>query len=380
MKILLAPDSFKGSLSANEICTIARKAILDIFPNAEIISLPMADGGEGTVESILDAFHGERISVLVKNPLGETITSQFGIFRSNNAIMEMASASGLPLIPSHQRDIFHSNTYGTGQVIVSAMEKGATTIYMGIGGSGTNDCGLGCLSALGVKFLDAQQQEVAPFPANFMEIQDFDVTGLHPKLKEVNFIIMSDVQNPLLGENGATYVYGTQKGATSEDLNTLEEGMAHFIGVVEQKLGISIAKLSGAGAAGGLGAGLMAFTNAKIQSGVETILDILQFQTHLMGADLVITGEGRMDYQSAFGKVAFGVGAACKKANIPCVAIVGGLGKGYEDMYQHGINGIITTTDKLMDIDEAIATAPTLCYSAVYRLLQCISIGQSLAK
>lgn len=378
MKILFAPDSFKGSLSAQEICDIGEKACLDVFPQAEIIKLPMADGGEGTVDSILDGFQGEKVTVTVKNPVGFDHETFFGLFQEDKAIIEMASASGITLVEEKDRDIFRLNTYGTGQLILEAIGRGAKTIYLGIGGSATNDGGIGCLSALGMEFLDKNGQELEAIPQSFSKITRFNDEKLRQNLAGISFVIMSDVQNPLLGKEGATYVYGPQKGAKPEDLPLLEEGMSHYIQVVEEKLGRKIASVPGAGAAGGLGAGLFAFTQSEMRSGVETVLEILHMKEHLQGADLVVTGEGKMDDQSAFGKVAFGVGTLCQGQNVPCVAVVGGLGERYEEMYRHGISSIMTTTDRLMSLDEAVKKAPELCYGAMYRVFQMVQIGKNL--
>lgn len=379
MKIILAPDSFKGSLSAQKVCDIGEKACLDLFPQGEIVKLPMADGGEGTVESILDAFDGEEIQITVKNPIGTPISCSFGMFQGENAILEMAAASGITLVDDKDRTMLHSNTYGTGQLLVEAMNRGAKTIYIGIGGSATNDGGIGCLSAMGLTFLDENGADLEPYPVNFNKIVDIDLSKLHPKVKETKIVIMSDVKNPLLGKEGATYVYGPQKGAKKEDLPLLEEGMAHFFQVVEKKINRNVVDVEGAGAAGGLGAGLLAFTSGEICSGVETILEILDMKTHLKDCQLVITGEGKMDNQSAFGKVVYGVGTACAEKNIPCVAVVGGLGQDYEEMYRHGISSIMTTTDRIMTLEEAVTDAETLCYAAFYRLLKLLQIGTTLS-
>lgn len=374
MKILVAPDSFKGSLSAMEICNITETVAKEIFQNCEVVKLPVADGGEGTVESILDTLSGKEMIVEVSNPLGKRIKSNYGIFNKDKAIIEMASASGLPLIKTDERNVLNSNTYGTGELILDAIKNGAKKIYLGIGGSATNDLGIGCLAALGVNFLDADKKTIDPIPANFKKIVEIDTSTLTKEVLDTEFVIMCDVKNPLLGNDGATYIYGKQKGITEKDMPEFEEGMAHICKVIEDKTKVTISNREGCGAAGGLGAGLLAFTNASIQSGVDTILEILEFNEKLSGSNLVITGEGRMDNQSAFGKVAFGVGSLCKANNIPCIALVGGLGDGYEDMYQHGITSIMTTTDKIMSIDDAIKDADNLCRKAIYRLLKMVQI------
>ncbi|MFI3227657.1 MAG: glycerate kinase [Clostridia bacterium] len=378
MKIVVAPDSFKGSLSAQNICDITETAAKKILGDVEIIKVPMADGGEGTVESVLDALNGTAEIATVSNPLGKKIQSNYGFFGGTNAIMEMASASGITLVTDDERDIFAQNTYGTGEMILDAINKGAKKIYIGIGGSATNDGGIGFASAIGIDFIDKNGEKVNPIPQNFKLIADFDDSNVDPRIKDTEMIIMSDVSNPLLGETGATYVFGRQKGAVDNNIDILEDGMSHYAKVLEEKLGRDIKSIKGAGAAGGLGAGLLAFTNAKMQSGVETIIDIVSLKEHLNGADLAITGEGMMDFQSAFGKVAAGVGGACKEQNIPCVAIVGSMGKNAEAMYDYGITSIITTVNGVMDIDKAINNAHELAFSTLERMFKIIKIGQSL--
>ncbi len=375
MKILIAPDSFKGSLSAGEICNIVEKAAIDVFGQVEIGKLPVADGGEGTVEAILEALNGEEVKVEVKSPDFRNIIGTYGIFNKTNAIMEMAEASGITLV--EERNIFKMNTFGTGEMILDAIQRGVDTIYIGIGGSATNDLGAGFASALGVKFLDKDGNEVYPIPENFHLITDIDESKVSEKVKNTKFVIMSDVKNPLLGETGATYIFGKQKCGCNENLDHMESRMTHLAKIIEEKKGISISNIEGAGAAGGLGAGLLAFTNSEIKSGVFTILDILEFKKHLEGTSLVVTGEGRMDNQSSYGKVPFGVGSLCKEKNIPCVAIVGGLGDKYEEIYNHGVNTIITTTDRIMPLEEALDNAEYFCYTAAVRLFKGIQVGMS---
>ncbi len=368
MKIIVAPDSFKGSLEAIEICDIVEEAAKSVLGEVEVVKVPMADGGEGTVASILSYLKGTRITTKVKSPDFREIEATYGIFDQDKAIMEMAEASGITLVEN--RDIMKMNTYGTGQMVLDAVERGVKTIYIGLGGSATNDCGLGFASALGVKFYDNDGGEIAPIPANFERIASIDTKEVNEVIKETKFIIMSDVKNPLLGEDGATYVFSKQKGADEEMMVTLERGMTHMAGLIKSELGIDISYREGAGAAGGLGAGLLAFTKSSMKSGVTTILEILELEKQLEGDSFVITGEGRMDNQSAFGKVPFGVGSLCEKYGIPCYAIVGSLGKEYEEMYNHGITSIMTCVDGVMELDYAIEHAKELCSLAAKRLLR----------
>ncbi len=368
MKILVVPDSFKGSLEAKEICDIVENSAINLIPNAQILKYPIADGGEGTVAAILNSLQGKEVHTKVMSPDFREITATYGVFDETKAIMEMAQASGITLVEN--RDIMKMNTFGTGEMILDAVKKGIKTIYIGIGGSATNDCGLGFANALGVKFLDKNKHEVVPVPENFMQICDFDMSSINPKIKDVEIIIMSDVKNPLIGENGATYIFSRQKGSTDENIHHLEKSIKHICELINKKLNIDLSNTQGAGAAGGLGAALLAFTDAKMQSGVSSVIDILGIKSKLDEVDFVITGEGRMDNQSAFGKVAYGIGTLCKEKNIPCYAIVGSLGSDYHEMYNHGITSIITCVDSVMDLDHALFNAKDLCEKASERLLR----------
>ncbi len=380
MKLIIAPDSFKGSLSAAELCACVRRAALRVFPACEVLSLPVADGGEGTVDSVCAALSGRMQSVTVQNPLGAPVLANYAICEGGRAVLEMAAASGLPLIPPAQRDVMRANTFGTGEMILDALQHGCTSLFIGLGGSATNDGGIGCAAAFGVRFFDAAGVELAPVPAHFLQIERVDLSGLHPLLQDAKITIMSDVKNPLLGEAGATHVYGAQKGASEAQRAQLEAGLAHYIAKVEAATGKAVAHAAGAGAAGGLGAGLLSFTAARLQSGVETVLDLLHFKEKLAGADLVITGEGRMDYQSAYGKVAYGVGMCCKQAQVPCIALVGGLGERAEELHACGIDSMLTTVNGIMPLSKAVEDASALCESAAERMLRMVKIGMELQK
>lgn len=379
MKIVVAPDSFKGSLGAEEICEIVERVARDIFKDCEVLKIPMADGGEGTIQSILQTLQGEELSIKVCNALGEEIEARYGIFGENEAIMEMSQASGLPLIAVEKRNIMQSNTYGTGQLIADAIQRGCKKIYLGIGGSATNDLGIGCMEALGMKFLDKNEESVVPVPENFLKIQTIDIREMID-MNEVEIVIMCDVKNPLLGDRGATAIFAPQKGASAEQMQELEAGMKHMITIIEKQCGIFIREQEGTGASGGLGTILLAFTNASMQSGIETILDILGFAEQLEGANLVITGEGMMDSQSAYGKVAYGVGCMAKAKGIPCVAVVGGLGEQAEEMFEYGIDSMITTVNSVMSLEEAVKNAHELCEQAVIRMFRMMEIGRNMRK
>ena len=376
MKIVVAPDSFKGSLSAKKICDIVENVSNKLFEEVEVVKVPMADGGEGTVDSLTETLKADIINIEVKNPLGKPILATYGIFDKTKAVMEMASASGITTVSDEERNVLEQNTFGTGEMILDAINRGVKTIYIGIGGSATNDGGIGMASAFGVKFLDENCKELKPVPSNLNKIVTIDSTQLDSRIREIEIIIMCDVQNPLLGPEGATYVFGLQKGITSENMQQVEDGMEHYIDLVETVLSVSVKNCPGAGAAGGLGAGMMAFTNATLKMGIQSIIEILEIEHKIKDADLVITGEGMMDSQSAYGKVASGIGGVAKKHQVPCIAIVGAMGKKAEVMYEHGITSIVTTVNGVMKLQEAIDCAAPLCYSAVERALRIYKINK----
>ncbi len=366
MKIVIAPDSFKGTLSAKKVCAIVAAGIKKRCPQADILELPLADGGEGTVDCLIDALHGQRVTVRVSEPLNRTrVEASYGIFDGDKAIMEMSAASGFQLVAPSERDIMHSNTYGTGEMFMDAVSRGCRTIYMGIGGSATNDGGMGFAAALGFRFLASGGREAAPVPANMELIEKIDGSSIPDILKDVKVMIISDVTNPLIGPQGCARIFGPQKGAGAGDVERLEAGMSRYGAMVERLTGQDLRGRAGAGAAGGLGFGLMAFVHGEMRSGIETILGILDFNSIISTADLVITGEGCMDGQSANGKVAGGVAAACKTAGIPCVAIVGDTGPGFEGMYSLGINKILTARQGLMTSEYAMTHSEELLEKAV---------------
>lgn len=378
MKILFASDSFKGSLTSAQISRLLDTAVQQVFPQAETVSIPVADGGEGTMEALIDTLGGAWEICTVPGPLSEPVHARYARLPGGKALIEMAQASGLPLVPENRRDPSQTTSLGTGMLIRHALDVGIREITLAIGGSATNDGGMGAMQALGVRFLDADGRPVRGCGACLGEVARIDVSGLHPAVKETRFTVMCDVTNPLLGENGATYTFARQKGADDGMLAQMEQGMAHYARIAEQTLGKADAQRQGAGAAGGLGFALMVFLNASARPGIEAVLDLLDFDRKLEGADLVITGEGRMDWQSSFGKVPAGVGKRCKKAGVPAVAIVGGLLPGYEDIYACGIESIVTTISGAMTLEEAMAHSESLYLDAACRLLRMLRCGMSL--
>lgn len=378
MKLVFAPDSYKGSLSAERICELLDITAKKVFGECETIGIPVSDGGEGASDVVVAAKNGQFREVEVCGPMGKKVTAKYGIFDGDSAIIEMAAASGLPLVPTTERNVRRATTYGTGELIRDALDLGIRKFNIAIGGSATNDGGIGCAAALGVRFLDETGGELEAVPENLGKISRIVLDGVHPAVKETEFTVICDVTNPLLGATGATRIFGPQKGAAPEDQEFLEEGMTNYARILEETFGRDIAGTPGAGAAGGLGAGLMAFTDAKLKRGIETILGILDFDHVIQGADLVVTGEGRMDYQSVFGKVPFGVGMAAKKQGIPCVAIVGGMGKDASDIYEYGVDSIITTVNGAMSVEEAMENAEEMFLNAAERMFRLIRVGRGM--
>ncbi len=382
MKLIFAPDSFKGSLTALEICDILERVAAKHFPGAETVSVPVADGGEGTVDALLRTMGGERIHTPVTGPMFEPQTAQWGLLPDGKtAVMEMAQASGLPYVPAEQRDPRKATSQGTGEMIAAALTMGVRNILIGIGGSATNDGGIGMLKALGTAFYDGSGKPVQPIGGALKDVESVDFSGLMPQLKETTITVICDVTNPLLGENGATFIYGPQKGATPKIRDELEAGMAHFAQAVSSAVGQDIAFFPGAGAAGGLGAALGGVLGAKLRSGIDAVLDAVAFDSKLEGASLAVTGEGRIDGQSVrFGKVPVGVAKRCAVKGIPTVVIAGGIGEGAQGLFELCESTIQTTVSGPMSLKKAMADAPELYEAAADRLFRAIKIGMNLRK
>lgn len=380
MKLIFAPDSFKESLTALEICEILERVTARHFPDAETICIPVADGGEGTVDALLRAMDGRRIRTQVTGPRFEPETAQWGLLSDGvTAVMEMAQASGLSYVPLPQRDPRRTTSLGTGEMIAEALRQGVRKILIGIGGSATNDGGIGMLQALGAVFTDAAGQPVPPVGGALASVAKADFSGLLPELRHTEITVICDVTNPLLGENGATWIYGPQKGATPEICEELEAGMAHFAQVAAAAAGRDIASFPGAGAAGGLGAALGGVLGAQLRSGIDAVLDAVDFSAKLEGVSLAVTGEGRIDGQSVcFGKVPVGVAKRCAQRGIPTVAIVGGIGEGAEGLFQLCESTIQTTVSGPMSLQAAMSNAPALYEQAADRLFRAIKIGMHL--
>lgn len=338
-RYVLVPDSFKGTLSSEEICAILQEEILRVKPNAEALAFPVADGGEGSVDAFLTAVGGKKIYVPCHGPYMEKMVGFYGMLPDGTAVIEMAAAAGLPLV-GDRLEIGRTSTYGVGELMVAAAEKGAKHIILGLGGSATNDGGCGAAAALGVRFLDEAGEEFLPTGGNLNRLCRIDMRG-QKALPEVT--VMCDIDNPLCGPNGASAVFGPQKGATPEMVPLLDNNLRHFASVISASLGIEIVDLPGAGAAGGMGGGAVAFWNGHLKMGIEAMLDTVNFDTVVKGARLVFTGEGRLDGQSIHGKVVAGVARRAKAAGVPVVAVVGAVGNGADDIYDLGVCGVFTT-------------------------------------
>lgn len=378
MKFLFASDSFKGTLSSEKTSELLTKAAKEVFGECECIGVPVADGGEGTTEAVMKAVKGEKIPVSVHGPLMEQREAFFGKIDETKAILEMAAASGLPFVPEDKRDPGKTTSYGTGELIKAALERGYTDITIAIGGSATNDGGMGCMRALGVKFLDENGAELEGIGADLKKVAHIDCSAMDCRVKDATFTVMCDVTNPLCGKDGATYTFGRQKGATNEILDELEEGMCNYRDVIIREFGVNADNIPGAGAAGGLGAALTVFLKAELKAGIETVLDLIDFDKYLKGVSLVVTGEGMLDWQSCFGKVVQGVGKRCKKHGVPAVALVGSMGEGAEQIYDYGISSIMTTVNAVRELDEVLEKAGELYYGAAIRMFRLLKIGMGL--
>lgn len=379
MKIVIASDSYKGSLDSSQVNEAMRKGILRVFEDAEIICIPIADGGEGTVDAVMTCCGGSYCYEMVTGPDGREVIARYGILPDKSAVIEMAAASGLPLVQDVTPDtVMNSTTYGTGQLIASALDKGCRKIYIGIGGSATNDGGIGMLQALGVSFLDADNREVG-FGGKYLDkIARIDISNLDPRIRETELVVMSDVTNPLCGENGAAVVYGPQKGATEEEIAILDKGLAQFAELICQMNLPDIRNLPGAGAAGGLGGGLVSFLGAEIRPGIKAILEIADFEKSVQWADLILSGEGRIDGQSANGKVVSGIAEIAGKYNVPVIAICGSVEKDAREIFEKGISGMEAAVCRPVTLEKAMEEAEQNVIDAAERVMQMVKAGMAI--
>ena len=375
MKFLFASDSFKGSLTSEQTISLLTKAANEIFPGCECIGVPVADGGEGTVNAVVSAAGGKTITTKVHDPLMNIISAGYGLSDSNKAIIEMATASGLPLVPEKLRNPLNTTTFGTGELILDALDRGCRDIYIAIGGSATNDGGMGCMRALGISFISSDGRELSGFGRELSEVAVIDTSGLDKRISECSITVMCDVRNPLCGKNGAAHTFAKQKGATTEITDFLEKGMCSFRDVILSQTGTDCDLIEGAGAAGGLGAALKVFLGGRMQSGIEAVLQLTDFDEKLKDADLVITGEGCTDSQSICGKVMMGVGLHSKKMHIPCIGLSGSLGEGAHMIYDYGISSLQSIADRPMTLEYAMENAAMLYYNAAVRLFRMVRAG-----
>ncbi len=377
MKIIVAPDSFKGSLSSEGAASAIERGIRRFLPDADIVKIPIADGGEGTLDSLLAAADGERIVVNVTGPLGECIQSEYGLLTEGHvAVIEMAKTSGLCLVDESQRNPAITTTYGTGELIKHALDQGCRQFIIAIGGSATNDGGAGMLQALGLRLLDHNGNEVAFGGGSLGKIQRIDFSAWDSRIAEARFVLASDVENPLLGSEGATRIFGPQKGASPDQVDDLEQQMSSWADLVEQATGIRMHNLPGAGAAGGIGGAFQAFFPVTTQRGIDVVIAHTQLRNELLDADLVITGEGRIDHQTVSGKTPMGIAQEAKKAGVPTVALAGSVGQGIEPLYAHGLGAVWSIVNSPMTLHEAMREAAPLMEQAAEQMLRTLSLSK----
>lgn len=369
---VLAPDSFKESMTAEQACQAMQRGILQVFPDANCITVPMADGGEGTVDALLQSLKGQRIACTVTGPLAtQQVQTYFAVVdQGQTAVIEMAKANGIHLLASSQRNPMLTSTYGTGEMIKQALDLGVKKIIIGLGGSVTNDGGAGMAQALGVRFLNTAGESIQVCGGNLDQIDQIDFSQLDTRLKNIEILIASDVNNPLCGPNGASVIFGPQKGATPEMVQQLDRNLRHFADLVETSLDISFKNFPGAGAAGGLGFGLMAFAGAKLQSGVVLIMEQNRLAEKIADADYVFTGEGKIDHQTALGKTSFGVAQVAQQLNKPVIAFAGLVGEGIESLYQVGFSQIVGINPPDYLLEEALKNAEINLEKAVVQTVQ----------
>ncbi|GHB58934.1 glycerate kinase [Persicitalea jodogahamensis] len=377
MKILLAPDKFRGSLETDEVCTAMASGVRLAFPEAEVVSVPLADGGEGFAKALTLNSGGEYISLVAQDPLRRPIEAAYGLSADKRtAFIEMAAASGLGLLNETERDPMVATSYGTGQLIADALEHGVESIILGIGGSATNDAGTGMAAALGFRFFDKNKKEIFPQGGSLAEIQSIDSSGIHPKLPDTRITVACDVTNPLYGANGAAYIYGPQKGASPQQVEKLDNGLCHLSEIATRTFGRDTSQMPGAGAAGGVGAGVLWFLNAVLRSGAAIVFEQTQLESQIRDADLVITGEGKMDRQTLSGKLVLGVADMCARYNVPVAAVCGTLALSPEEIKETGITYAVSVIDRPLSLEDAQRNAFALVEQATFHLVRLFFYGK----
>ncbi|HWI51578.1 MAG TPA: glycerate kinase [Symbiobacteriaceae bacterium] len=379
MRILIAPDSFKGSLSAAEAASAMARGALAAFPGADLVQVPMADGGEGTVDALVAGTGGQIIKHTVTGPLGNPVEARFGLLGDGvTAAIEMAAASGILLVPKEQRNPLVTTTYGTGELIRAALDRGVKRIVCGIGGSATNDGGAGMIMALGAMLLKADGTSISFGGGALAELDRIDLSGLDPRLQQVELLVACDVDNPLCGPRGASAIYGPQKGATPEMVQTLDGNLGHLAGIMARDLGADVLEIPGAGAAGGLGGGLVGFLGARLRPGIEVVMEAVRIDELLAGTTLVVTGEGRTDGQTLAGKVPMGVARRAANHGVPAIVVSGAVTPDADALLAHNIASLVSICDGPMTLDEAMAHAAELLERATARALRLVSVGIKL--
>ncbi len=377
MKILAAMDSFKGSCTSYTAGKAVCNGIKNILPDADVINVPVADGGEGTIEAVMASMNGKERICKVTDPIGNEVKARYCVLPSGIAVIEMSAASGLLLVPGDKRNPMVTTTYGTGELIKAALDEGHTTILLGVGGSATNDGGAGMAQALGVSFRDKDGNELGVGGGKLSDLYEIDTSKIDKRLKGCKIIIASDVTNLLCGPNGASYMYGPQKGASPEMVKELDQALAHYAAVIREQVGIDVMSVPGSGAAGGIVAGILAFCNAEIKSGIEAVLDIVNFDNQLEDVDIVFTGEGRIDEQTVYGKVPMGVAKHAKLVgNIPVIAIAGSVQKGAEVLLSKGIDAIFSVADGPISLEESQERIEELLERTAESIMRTIIIGK----
>lgn len=375
-RLLIAPDSFKESMSALEVANAIERGFRRVFNDTWMINkIPMADGGEGTSQSLHDALNGRWRTVTVTGPLGHPVDATYSIGnKGRTAVIEMAQASGLELVPLHLRNPLITTTYGTGELIIDALNQGVTHLILGIGGSATNDGGAGLIQALGGQLRDGSGKMISYGGGAIQQLDSIDISTLDERLKAVKIDVACDVDNPLLGDRGATAVYGPQKGATSAQCEQLERALMHFSKIIHKTLNKDVSNVPGAGAAGGLGAGLLATLNVQLEPGIEVVQAATQFESHVKACDLVVTGEGKIDGQSIYGKTPIGVAKVAQAHHKPVIAVAGTLGEGYEAVYEHGIDAVFSIASRPMPLSDALSRGPELLERWAFDMAQVLSL------
>ena len=379
MKVVIAPDSFKESLSAMEVACAIEAGFREVFPHAEYCKLPMADGGEGTVQAMVGAKNGRWVSVLVSGPLGAPVQASYGLLASGaTAVIEMAAASGLCLLPRAARNPLKTTSYGTGELIRHALDSGARHFVLGIGGSATHDGGAGMLQALGVGLLDAQGNQIGPGGGELGRLARIDVAGLDSRVHECLIEVACDVDNPLYGPRGAAAVFGPQKGATPEMVCQLDAGLRHFAHLLARDLGADVAEAPGSGAAGGMGAAMLAVLGARLRPGIDVVGEAIGLDAQLVGASLVITGEGRIDGQTVHGKTPIGVARLAQRRGIPVIAIAGSLAADAHTVHPYGIDAVFSTVHRPCSIEEALHEAASSVQSVARNIAEVLRLGMAI--